>query len=462
MSAKRQIVLGIVFLSGFSLQAVDLPVFYRAPLFQAFHDQRKDWATRVAVRYAQGQTRSGWNGAEDKTSFLDIYGPLDITKLGLGLEYSDNAPKTKEYWGSDTATLVKADNLEKLAENDGKLKLKGKLKVYDLSFTIKQSLFSGFYAQVYIPVRRVKIQGVSIENLGSKVLKDNAGKDFLNVDDFVAGKNGFADAGLPVVLKENGFSSFESFEKSIFKKTDIPSLLLSAGWQGEATESLGIIDSLRGFVQAGIIMPTSGRKNENELLALASGYNDFWGFNFQASAEVSWWKLVLGAHAGVNVFLPSERTIRMSSDQAQAGWIRLGKGQAKVDQAALWNVSGYAKIHQILGGLSVLVGYSYVQQEDTDLLVKDDTFLKSVVQTARAAAFPKFISKEHIVKSDPRFKNWNQQSLHALLEYDAQVHLKSWFAPVIRLEYAYPFIGKRSGAVDLFSGTLGFCATWNV
>ncbi len=457
------IVFGIVCFSGVRLQATDLPVFYRAPFFQAFHDQQPDWTTQLSVRFGAGHSRSGWNHGEHKTSFLNMYGPTDLTRLGLGLEFSDKAPKTKEYWGTTGNVFLKDENLKGMSGDDGKLAIEGKLKVYDLGFTVKQSIFSGFYVQAYIPVRRAKLEELKVKNLGSEVLKDKDGSDFLNVNDFVEGKNTYDNAGLPVVLKENKFA-FENFEKSHFKETTVPDVMLSVGWQGKGSENFGYIDLIRGFMQAGIIAPMSGRKNEDLLFSIPLGYNDFWGFNAQASAEVALWKIVVGAHAGVNVFLPSSRVVRMKTDPDQSGWTVLGKARAKVDKGTMWNVSGYVKAHQIYEGLSVLVGYTYVHQEDADLLVKDGSFLNSVVEAGKTKdpTKPVYISKEGIVNSDQRFRNWNQQTIHVLAEYNARVHTDSWFAPMVRVEYACPVVGKRSGSVDMLAGTLGVQITWDI
>ena len=412
------------------------------------------------MRYAGGRTRKGFNVGEHKTELFNIFGSTDVTKLGLGLEDLDAASmsKTSDFWKKNGTGTFNKDQITGVTGNDGKIELRGRLKVEDLALTVKQSVFSGFYVQLYAPLRSVKVDQVGFKNLGKTNIPATA---LYSMETFI--KDDF-----PTILKENGFKPFTTFDKSFFKKTTVPEMLFSAGWQGMGSESFGIIDLVRGFLQAGALVPLSGRKNVDDLFSIPLGYNDYWGFNFQASGEVALWKMVVGGHAGVSVFIPSERSVRMKSDESQTGWFVLGKGRAKVDRGAVWDLSGYIKMDRVFSGLSFLVGYSFTRKEDTQLTIRDEKFLSTVVKAGLdhedsvGTKRPRFISKNKIINSDVRLRGWNQQTVHAMAEFNAKGCFKSRFAPVVRIEYSYPVVGRRAFATDMIGGTLGLQVSWDV
>ena len=494
MINKKCFFIFLISCSFVSLGANDLPVFYRAPLFQAFHDQQPDWTTQLSVRFGGGDTRKGRNVGEHKTDILNIYGPTNISTMGIGLENLDKKPETKKYWDNDldstsntyginTKGLFKEDVIKKLALCDAKIQLSGRIKVYDLGITLKQSIFSGFYGLAYMPIRRVTIDSVCFKNLGSKEIKSDTD---VVVDEFL--KEVF-----PKILEENCFgctgettlncndscgcpienSSCKVCVEKFFKKTNVPEILLAVGWQGTGSESFGIVDKVRGYVQAGVLIPTSGRVNQDRLFAIPLGYGDFWGFNCQMGAEVALWKIVLGAHAGVSAFLPSDRSIRMKTDRRQSGWLMLGKGRAKVDRGSVWDLTGYVKADKLYSGFSCLIGYSFTRKEHTDLNLrhKDDCFLSTLVDFNKNNKVvcntctedrPIFISREEIVNDDQRFKGWNQQTLHLLAEFDTRTVTDRWFAPIVRVEYSHALYGKRIFSTNVIAGTLGLQMTWNI
>ncbi len=411
----------------------------------AFHDRRqKDWTTTLAVRYGEGETRSAFKNNQRKSSLLNLYEPIDLLTLGHGIEDITSKTETNNFWGTGKPFAPGATRLE---ENDGRVGLLGKIKARELGVTIKQGIFSGFYAKAHVPIREVKIDEISTKNLGQ------ADVNGVIIDDFV--KN-----DLPKILRENGFEKFESFEKEHFKETLVSEFLIAAGWQGRGWGSFGPIDWVQGFVQAGVTVPVGGKKNEDKLSEIPLGYNDFWGFNGQVAVELGLWDiLIFGVHAGATIFLNAERTIRMRTNKEQDGWIVLDKGRAKIENGTIWNVTGYLRGDRIIQGLSLVAGYSYTKQERTTLNLNDDKFLQTFVDAEFAKNPPRFASKDEIINTDKRYRNWDHHTVHLMAEYDTSVHIKS-YAPFVRVEYSYPILGRRTLTTDMVAGTAGISVVW--
>ena len=87
----------VSFLSFSTFFSIDLPVFYRALMHQGFPEcEVKNWTGRIFVGGGYGSTSRGWNCKKRKTELLGIHGPVDIVRLGLGVEKPGT--RTAELW----------------------------------------------------------------------------------------------------------------------------------------------------------------------------------------------------------------------------------------------------------------------------------------------------------------------------------------------------------------------------
>jgi len=121
----------------------------------------------------------------------------------------------------------------------------------------------------------------------------------------------------------------------------------------------------------------------------------------------------------------------------------------------MWDIAAYAKGERIIGGLSALVGYSYVQQEDTTLTLKNDCILKTALENETIK------SKEETINSNKLLKQWYQHSIHAYLQYDAAAHTKSSLAPKVQVAYHYPILAKHTFNTDMWSGSASLAISWD-
>ena len=182
--------LRIFFLSAFcALNAVDLPQFYRAPFFQeTFGPVASKYTTGLSVRYGHGQTSNAWNDHNETCPLLSIYGCMDITNLGSWVCSDEkikidtqNDRTITDYWGgcyyNQTSDVYKDKVIFppdyrtnptyknspydlKLAPGDGRIAFEGKFEIDEWDFTLQQDILWGFYVQVYLPYRDIKISNI--------------------------------------------------------------------------------------------------------------------------------------------------------------------------------------------------------------------------------------------------------------------------------------------------------------
>ncbi|MBY0353773.1 hypothetical protein K2W90_05395 [Candidatus Babeliales bacterium] len=438
-----------------SLAAIDLPVFYRAPLFQGTPDWLvRDKASNLSISYMTGSGSAARNGDGSREELLGIYGAVDIARLGLYVE--NPGALTYPLWRDpsleamgDPAPQFNGFAIPNTDSPNGKVVYNGKINTYQVGLTFKQSIFSGLYFMAHAPIRHVKLYNITHKNLGAAAVN---GK---NVEDFITME-------LPAILKENGFTDINDQ----FSLTTVPEILVAAGWEGASTTLFNKdLKYLRGSVQIGGLIPVASRKKEDTLIAIPLGYNSLWAIDARASAELGVLeKLAVGINGGATIFFQDHRDVRLKTDANQSGFAMLGKAHTEVDYANLWHLSGYVKVEKIFQGFSALVGYSYTHQDKARVHLEDEKFLKTYAdQQAARMPQPFYISKNDIINADQRWKGWQAHAVHFWAEYDVKVHVpgNDW-GPVIAFEFALPIRSesKRSFAINMVGGTASLRLGW--
>ncbi|MBX9831207.1 hypothetical protein K2X40_04590 [Candidatus Babeliales bacterium] len=438
-----------------SLAAIDLPVFYRSPLFQGTPDWLvRDRATNISVSYMTGSGSAARNGDGSREELLGIYGAVDIARLGLYIE--NPGALTMPLWTDpglaamgDPTPFFNGAAVPAVDSPDGKVVYNGKINTYQVGLTFKQSIFSGLYFMAYAPIRNVKLYNITHKNLGAAAVNGKNVEDFLSME-------------LPGILKENGFTDINDR----FSLTTVPEILLAAGWEGASTTLFNKdLKYLRGSVQIGGLIPVAARRKEDTLIAVPLGYNAHWAIDARASAELGVLeKLAVGINAGSTIFFSEHRVVRLKTDANQSGFAMLGKAGADVDSANLWHLSGYVKAEKIVQGFSALVGYSYTHQDKTHLNLEDEKFLKTyAAQQAARMPQPFYISKNDIINADQRYKGWQAHVVNFWAEYDFKIHVRqnAW-GPVVAFEFALPIRseGKRAFAINMVGGTASMNIGW--
>jgi hypothetical protein len=358
-----------------------------------------------------------------------------MRKLAANLEGLSSKPKTNAYYSGPIPSLY-----------DGKLIFRGKFRTRELDITFQQNLLHGLYLQGYFPIRRLRVKDIDYcQSVTTKVEHDAL------VD--------FVDNDLDEILEEYDIKPL----KTEFSRDELADFMISAGWNGSCTFPTGMVSALRGFVQGGVIIPTAGKKDINHIFSLPLGHNKHWAFNARANAHATLWKkVILGVNAGATIFMKKTYDHRLttstnqSGTAAHAGYIVLEKGKATNDPGTKWDATGYIKFENIFGGFSALVGYSYTQQEKTNLTLKDDNVLK----TALANGIIK--NKDEVINTNQQLDQWYQHVLHGYIEFDLGVHSDK--APTLKLQLAYhlPILAKNVFATEMWSGTVGVGIDWTL
>lgn len=428
----------------FQMQALDVPVFYRAPLFQGQPaSSNENWAIFLKAHYAQASTRKAWDLHSNHVSLFSTHGFFDVGKLGLNLENLASKPVTNDFWGT-------GGHFQNGPEVP--VEFTGKFRVQEFDLTWRQNIMAGFFAQVYFPIKWLRLDQINFINRG----KDSV--NGVNIEDFL-------NNNLDPILEENGLMPI----KTVFKKSGVSDLVVSAGWQSQTCTDVGFIDSIVGQLQLGVLIPLAGKRDINRVFSLSRGHDQFLGALGRANLEVALWKyLHLGVNAGALIFFYEERMERVTTSKNQQGWIVLEKAKVKKDQGSIWDVQLYVQGYRLIGGLSALVGFSYTTQERTDLSVRDDNYLKTFIDdqksggaTANTPPFPVIVSQNDIANANKLLAQWEQYTIHFLVEYDVRAHTDSSFAPKLSFAYDWSMYGRRAFQADMIGGSVEFQIQFN-
>jgi len=351
-----------------------------------------------------------------------------MRKLAENLECLDQKPLTKAYADGPIPGLY-----------NGKLAFGGNFHMKEYDITFQQNILYGLYLQAYLPIKKLKIDCIDYVQSATTDVEHSL-------------LAAFVENELDAILEENCIDPL----KTPFCSTELSDPLVSIGWHGHCEVSGSSITALRGYLQAGVIIPTGSRRKINRVFSLPLGYNKHWGFNGRGNIHVTLWdKFVVGANLGATVFLKQSYAQRLTTAAEQNGWVLLEKGRASTDLGTIWDITTYAKTERVFGGLSMLIGYSYTQQEDTTLTVKNPHFLKTAKEQAE------FLNVNEIANTNKLLKQWYQHVLHGYIQYDFSTYKDITILPTIRAEYHLPLLAKHTWHTDMWSGTTSLAITWD-
>ena len=419
-----------------SLSSVDLQNFYRPPKFQGeTKTSVTERGTFIDASFSKGSARRGFDTEENKKDLFNIYGPTSMKNLAVNLEGVTAAakPKTYTFKNGNATTSNAAASL-----GNGDIGFKGKFSLEEITLNFHQNIAWGLYGQIHLPIRKA-----SISQIGW-VQTATTDSDHLSTKNFV-------ETGLDNVLAEYGIQPYQT----PFNKTGLADALISVGWNGCHEISDSFLNKLKGFVQAGLLFPTTPKRDISRVFSVPLGYDKHWGFNARGNIDATIWsKLVVGANVGALVFMKRTYDMRLTTTSTQNGWMVLERGKASVDPGSIWDIGFYAKGERIFKGLSALAGYSYAQREKTLLRVKDSNFLKTALISGNAK------SKDHEANSNKILHKWLFHTLHFYINYDFKAHSKSALAPLFEFSFNMPLLGKHSFNMDTYEGRVALSSSW--
>lgn len=399
--------------------------FYRAGYFFGEPRLEKDWLGTFELDVAGGSTNKSINNCGQTVPLFDLYGPANMRVLGNGV------PNKSVTNVADLALI----NLSRLPANDGfaQFSFPGHFSIVEADINIEQNFTRGFFTQIYIPIRKLDINPchyVDLSPTSSSTVPNQSSpvwQNFLNQFDNI----------------------LEQYNLSLapVHQTCIGDVTVLAGWTRNY-QNTKILDFVDATVKIGVLINSAPAKNEDLVFDIAPGYDKHFGFPISLGLSLGSFEwLTVGVHADVITFLRRNKDIRMKTDFAQNGILKLAKGLAKVSKGPIWDLGMYAKADHLASAFSLLIGYAFATQEA-------DRVCPFVCQPEAT------IFNAIIVNSDETLKGWQQHNLNFLAEYDF-TKINWPVGPRIGLIINAQVGGRKIFKTNMFGGYAGIDVAWN-
>ena len=303
--------------------------------------------------------------------------------------------------------------LSLLPTNDdfGHLSFKGKFKLIEANLSFSQNLSCGFFVQAHLPVRRLEIDDITFTDLSPTDCTNGPNQSTPAWQSFLA--------LFPSILQKYNLSI------APFKKTGVGDLSVLFGWTNnyEETQEMDYVDTT---FRIGVLFPTGKKNDINLVFDIANGYGGFYAVPISVDLAVGWYDwFTMGIHAGAMPFLKRKHEVRLKTDIAQSGLIKLAVGQADVHPGVIYEANLYLLADHVVCGFSFLAGYSFAKQNHTTVQPFDTTLFNPM-----------------IVSSDQQFFGWTMHTINLLADYDFATYECPWL-PHIGAFYNFVIGGKR-------------------
>ena len=396
------------------LKALADSQYYRALADNHEARPERDWLTSFKADLMGGMANSARNGSKNSCNPLQIFG---ANKIGLLAEDASGNPSTN-IQNADLAALL-------LLAPSANITYSGKFNFVEFHLNAQQNFVHGFFGELDLPVKNLNVHNVTWADT-------TTGPDD-NTVQWETVKNSLSSI----------LSSF-SLTAGDYKKTGIGDIVLNLGWTHN-NDDISALDFFDTTFRVGVSIPSAAKKNQDQAFSIPLGYDGHIGIPVAFDFGLGFYDWVTwGVHVDAIFFI--KKTIdglRMQTNTAQNGYIKLLKGTAKRELGHIFNAGSFLKLDHVFKGFSASVGYNYIHK-DKDYLTPSDltTF---TVATAN---------------SDALLLGWNMHAIHAVIEYDFSREGKEC-NPTVSLYYARPVAGKRIFQTNTIGGDLGLNLAWN-
>jgi len=405
--------------------------FYRARLF--FYEPRlqKDFLSSFDVLVAKGSTCKGIGCCNccDDTCLLDICGCHDMQFLGKNVPNKD-LTREGDVILHQLAQIPAMDNFARLS-------FSGEFKISELVFSYHQNFTRGFFFHLHVPFREIELHSINYRDLCADVDENCTSVTCPHIET----ANTYWQAFLNMfnqILKDHGLL----FKKNVCCRSigDV-SVVLGYTINYEDTEFLDFVDAT---IRAGIILPTSKKRNENIAFSIPIGYNGHTGLFGECDVALGIYDWVtIGSHVNVKWFNRKCQCIRIKTSCEQNSFIKLAKDIADVKHGNIYNVGAYFRADHVVAGLSLLVGYSYSMKKEDEL-----------------SCFRNECTDCQIASTDCQRQEWRMHTLHLLGEYDFTKE-NHRFGPRINAFYNFVLGGRRVFKTGVGGVGIGVDIVWN-
>ena len=402
----------------------DMYHYYRASPFFGEPRLEKSWLSTIEFTIFSGSTSTGKNAKTSTVPVFDIYGIHNMRLLGSGVPNKDI---------TNTADLALI-NLANTPANGcyAEFSFPGSFKVLEGALNVTQNFAHGMFAQMYIPFRQFTISPQHFIDLSPAITDGPTNINTPEWQEFIAQFN--------AILSNYNLNVCKA------KVTGLGAVSAELGWtlNYQETELLDFVDAT---FKAGVLLRTGTDKNEDSVFDISTGYDKHFGFplSFDMSFGLYDW-FTSGIHAGVIGFLDRNKEIRMKTDINQSGMIKLAKGNARVSLGPIWDIGLYSKADHMADLISIIVGYTFAQQQNTTLCPQNCTGDNPIFDV-------------QIVNSDQMYKGWQMNTLHFLVELDFTKENRR-FGPRVGFIFNGNAGGKRVFKNNTIGGYAGIDVAW--
>jgi hypothetical protein len=408
-------------LSSQFLCGIDNPHFYRATNMFLEPRLEHDYLTTFNATLGGGSTTKGRSAYNNIVPLFDIYGIQSIQELNANTIFQNPSNPYDQ--------LLTQLRLLPTRPCFATLSIDGHFSILESNLSLTQNISKGLFFFFHMPVRQLKIKDITFIDLSPN-------------DDIFPNKNTplwqEVFQNLCPLLSQYGINI------NATTSTGVGDLSSWLGWTHNHQDT-NVLDFIDFTVMAGFLAPTGKQRNENKLFSLPTGYNGHWGFPLCGAASIGFYEWVtIGGYLNTLFFLDKNRAMRIKTDSAQSGIIKLTQAQVSDHRGPLINTGFFVKADHVGHGVSVTAAYSFALQQKSHLSLHGSSEVDCSA-----------------INSDQMLAGWNMHTLNFLAEYDF-AREDSTVGNRIGLFYNLQVAGSRVFTTNVFGGAYGIDISWNI
>jgi hypothetical protein len=414
MKYKFYLIITALFTGSAWLNCIDNPHFYRATNMFLEPRLEHDYLSTFDATVSGGSTSEGRSAHNNIVPLFDIYGPQNIQELNVNTVFTDPHNQYDQLL-NDLAALPTRPDFATVS-------IDGKFHIIESNLSFTQNLSHGLLLFFYLPVRKLKINDISISDLSP----DDDIFPNRNTPQWQAVTQNFSP-----LLNNFGISTSTTTEVGV---GDLSSYF---GWTHNHQETT-TIDFVDVTLMAGVLSPTGKQRNENNPFSLPTGYNGHWGFPLCAMLSLGYYEWVtFGGYINSLFFINKDTTMRLKTANDQNGIIKLACGDVSVHRGPLVHTGLYFKADHFGHGFSFTTAYSFASQQRDHLTPKNSAQFDCAV-----------------INSDSILAGWNMHTFNFILEYDFAREGEK-VGNRIGVFYNLEIAGKRTFNTNIAGGMYG-------
>lgn len=313
----------------------------------------------------------------------------------------------------------------------GLVSFDGFFELMRFNFKMYQNLSCGFFGGFEIPVFQFNSAVTSVQDLSPRDNNQVPSAQTQEWKKFLGALDG--------ILTHVGL------RPQVIDETNTGDTIIVFGYASNNDENF-YLDLIDYTITLGGLIPTGRQTNPDNPFDIPTGYNGFFGMGASFDGAIGLWDWVtLAFHADYLGLLQRTKELRIKSDYGECGLIKFKKTFAQVKPGNIWRVGPFFKADHVLGGFSVLFGYSYEQ--------KNKSCITQLCPFENETALS-------IANTDPMFDGFSQHNFHLLVEYDASTDQQK-LGPRVSFFLNHSIFGKRIFITNIKGGYVGLDVSWS-